>query len=234
MLVNPHTFFGAGAGEFEDQSRRVDDRAGLGGEQAGEVGRGIDLGPDLLLVEEPALTGGGRLPQPGHLMCFGGHVEHAGSLPVDVHAVFLDVGLHAVEVVQAQAFELIEFGWPARLPVRGAVSEAGFDKAAIAPRGRPADPFGLDQHDGCAGIAFGGMQCCPQAGVPAADHEQVAGRRAGQAGVVRPRDIQPHRAEDGRRQRASDQSLVDGMVENDAHAEMVPRPAGSHPGGPKM
>ena len=167
-------------------------------------------------------------------MGFGGDGQHAGALPVDLHVVFLDIGRHAVEVRHTEALELVELLGPARLPVLGAVGEAGVDEAAVASRCRPPDPFGLDQHDLRAGVTFGGVQCRPQSGVAATDHEQVAGGRTGQAGIVRAGYVKPHRPEGCRGESACDQSLVDGIVENDAHAEMVPRPAGSQPGGPKI
>ena len=150
-------------------------------------------------------------------MGFGGHRQHAGALPVDLHGVFLDIGRHAVEVGQTQALEVIELLGPPGLPVRGSVGEARVDETAVAARGRPADLFGFDQYDPGAGITLGGVQGSPQSGVSATDHEQIAGRRTAQGRIVRSRYVQPHRPENSRRQRAFDQSRVDVAVENDAH-----------------
>ena len=79
-------------------------------------------------------------------------------------------------------------------------------------------------------IALGGMQCGPQTGVAGAHHQQVAGDRAGQPWVVRPRYVQPHRAEGACRKRAFDQVRIDTGIEHRLHTAQttgVHRPTAS-------
>lgn len=62
-----------------------------------------------------------------------------------------------------------------------AMGEARCDEAAVAPGGTNGDLAGLDQEDVSAGVALLGLDCRPQAGEPAPDDEEVAGRVAGRA-----------------------------------------------------
>ena len=157
VLVDGHTRLGAHPRQFNHQPGGVDDRAGVGGEQSGQVGGRVDLRPHRCLLEELPLTAGGHVPQPRHLMRFGGHAQHAGALPVDFHVVVLDVGRHPVQVGPAQRFKLVEFLRPARFPVLRAVGEAGIDEAAVAARCPPAQTLGLDQHHPGIGVTLGGV-----------------------------------------------------------------------------
>ena len=222
VLEDLHAVLRTGAGQSEHQPRRVHDRAGVG-EQCAQVGRRVHLGANLGLVEQPALALLGCYPQPPQLMRFGGHRQHAGALPLRVHAVFLDVGLHPVQVGQAQLFEPAELVRPARPPVLVAVGDAGLDEAAVPSGRRPAHPFRLDEQHPRAGIAFDRVQRRPQPGVAAAHHEQVTCQRTRQLGVFGPGNVQPHRPELGAGQGLGDQLRIDVGVENGVHESMVPR-----------
>ena len=185
------------------------------------IRRRIHLCANLFGVEEGSRAGTGRFPQPRNLVRFSRDGEHAGPLPLHVHAEFDDIGLHPVEVGYAQPLELVEFVRPACLSVVCAVGQAGVDEAAVATGGRPSQALPFDQHDVGAGVSLGGVQGRPQPGVATADHQQIAGQRYGQAWVVRAvpghRRVKPHRPERRRRQRLGDQTVIDGSVENNAH-----------------
>ena len=51
VFVDAHARLGAGAGEFERQLGGIHYRAGVGAEQAGEVGRRMNLSADLAQVQ---------------------------------------------------------------------------------------------------------------------------------------------------------------------------------------
>ena len=182
-----------------------------------QVGRRVHLRAHLVCVEKPTFSPACGVAQPVDLMGFGGDRQHAGALPLRVQPEALDIGLHTVEVLYAHLVERVDLVGPARFSVLGAVRQARVDEAAVAARRRPPDPVRLDQDDGAIGIAFGGVQCRPQPGVSAADDEQVAGDRLGQRRVIRPRDVQPHRAEGACRKRTFDQRGVDRGVEHRLH-----------------
>ena len=179
LLVDPHTGLHACAGQLHHQPGGVHDRA-VFGEQAGPIRRRIDLFADRRLIEEHALPLVGRLGKSDHLVRLGGHGEHAGALPLDLHAVGLYIALHAEKVLLAQAGQRVDFRGPTGLPVGGAMGETRIDEPAVAARGCPAHPLRLDQNDPRTGIAFGGVQCGPQPGVSPTDDQQVAAVRASQ------------------------------------------------------
>ena len=84
------------------------------------------------------------------------------------------------------------------------MGEARRDKAAVAPGGTNGDLAGLDQEDVLARVALLGLDCGPQAGEPAPDDEEVAGRVAGEdlagqraIGAVGPEDGGAGRGEGG-------------------------------------
>ena len=152
------------------------DRTGVGAVQARQIGRRMNLVADFAQAEQLPLPIGGGVGEPIDLMWFGRHQQHAGALPFGVEPERLDIGLHAIEVLPAHRLERVNLVGPARLSVLQAVRQAGVDEAAVAARRRPADPVGLDQDDAAIRISLGGMQCGPQPGVSAADHQQVADR----------------------------------------------------------
>jgi hypothetical protein len=61
------------------------------------------------------------------------------------------------------------------------------------------------------------MQCGPQPGIPAADHQQVANDRSGRPRVLGSRDVEPHRAEDAWRKGTFDQSGIDMGIKHRLH-----------------
>jgi hypothetical protein len=113
VLVDPHSGLLAGAGEFKRQLGGMHNRRCVGVEEAGEVGRRVHFIADPLQTEQPSLAIGGSLLQPGDLVRFGGDRQHARTLPFRVEAQLLDVGLHAVEVLQSYRIERVDFVGPA-------------------------------------------------------------------------------------------------------------------------
>ena len=149
----------------------MNDRGRVGVEQAGEVGRRVNLVAHLLQAQKPAVAFRCSLLQPLDLMGLGGNRQHARTLPFGVQAQSLDVGLHAVEVLSAHRSERVDLVGPARFSVLLAVCQAGVDEPSVAAGGGPSDPVGLDQDDSPIRITLRGMQCGPQTGVAAADHQ---------------------------------------------------------------
>ena len=195
----------ARAGELERELGGVDDGARVGVEQAGEIGRRIDFGTHPSPSRKrPSPSAADSSSQP--TWC--GSVA-TDSMPVRCQSTSrlepLDLGLHAVEVLHAHRVELVDLVGPPRLSVLKSVGQARVDEPAVATRRRPADAVGLDQHDALVRIALCGMQCRPQPGVAAADDQQVAGDRRGQARIVGPLDVEPHRSEGACGQRTFDQ-----------------------------
>ena len=217
VLVDLHAGVLAGAGQFERQLGRMHDRSRVGVVQAREVGRGMNLVADFAQAEPLPLALAGCVGQPVDLMWFGGHRQHAGALPFGVEPERFDVGLHAVEVLPAHRLEGVNLVGPACLSILQAVCQAGVDEAAVAPRRGPADPIGLDEHDAAIRISLSGMQCGPQPGVTAADHQQVAGDRSGCLRVLGPGDVEPHRAEGACRKGTFDQAGIDVGIKHRLH-----------------
>ena len=217
VFVHVHAGLDAGAGEFQRQLGRVDDRARVRAEEPRQIRWRVHLGADLSFVERPTLALPGRLLEPLDLVRFGGHGEHPGALPVDLQAEFVDLGLHAVEILHPHVLEGVDLVGPAGFSVLVAVGQAGVDESAVAPRGGPADPVGLDEHDAAIRVAARRVQRAPQAGVSPADHEQVACRRTGCRGMLRTVGVQPHGSQCGSSQRTVDQGCVDLGVEHRLH-----------------
>ena len=193
------------------------DRTGVGVVQAREIGGRMNLVADFAQAQLLPLSFCGGVGEPVDLMRFGCHQQHAGALPFRVEPERLDIGLHPVEVLPAHRLECVNLVGPAGLSVLPAVREAGVDEAAVATRGRPADPVGIDEDDAAIRISLGGMQCGPQPGVAAADHQQVADDRSGGPRVVGSRDFQPHRVEGACRKGAFDQAGIDVGIKHRLH-----------------
>ena len=100
-------------------------------------------------------------------------VERAGAFEVGIHAECGDVILDGVEIRHAERVEAIEFFRPPALSVLSPVGQARVDETAVASGCRPADRFGLQQHDLSGGVAARRPQGGPQPGVAAADDGQV-------------------------------------------------------------
>ena len=73
----------------------------------------MDFVEHLYPVEQLSLLLFGGLLQPVHLVRLGGNRQHPGALPFGVESELGDLGLHAVEVLQAQRLEGVDLVGPA-------------------------------------------------------------------------------------------------------------------------
>lgn len=179
-LVEADAEFEAGALEPPGEPGRVDHGHVVLVPHAAEERRGVDLGADRLGVEQHRVAaepgeGLGLLLQSLDLVRLGGHHEGAGALPGAVDAVSFDRVLDGLEVLAAEAFQEADLLGPALDSVGQAVGEAGLAESAVAAGGGAAGLVRLDEHHVQGRIALLRDEGGPQAGVSAADHEEVAG-----------------------------------------------------------
>ena len=106
-------------------------------------------------------------------MGLGGDVEFARALEVACDAEVGDGRLDGVEVFGAEALEGGDLVREPFDPVGQPVGEAGGTESAVAARGCPAAPVALEEDDITRRIVLLSQKCCPQAGVAAADDDQV-------------------------------------------------------------
>ena len=150
---------------------------------AREVRRRGDHGLHLLLVEEHdavvAVRDGVGVPlaEPLDLVLLDRGRELARALELEVHSVLRLGGLDRVEVLHAEPIERAHLVGPARHAVLVPVREARLAEAAVAARGRPADRLRLDEDDPGGGVALLREQRRPEAGVAAADDDEVGDLR---------------------------------------------------------
>ncbi len=152
------------------------------------------MGPDLVGVQERhAGVGLGLLLERLELVLLGGDVQHAGFPEVAVDVVFADRLGDARKVFVPEFGQSRVFLGQVGFAVGFAMDQRGFAEAAVAPGGRPADGFGIDQHHLARRVRLFGLQGRPQSRVSAADHEQVGGdvafeggKRGGAVGVLQP------------------------------------------------
>ena len=148
----------------------------------GEIRGGVDgcLRLGLVEIDDALLALGGPFLEPLDLVGLDGGRELAGALELEVHAVACLGGLDRVEVLAPEPVEDRHLVGPPGHAVLVAVREARLAEAAVAARRRPADALRLDDHDLRRGVALGGEQRGPQAGVAAADDDEVGAMRADQ------------------------------------------------------
>ena len=168
-LGEPHTRLEAGAPQTPRETRRVDHGAAVAVPEPAEVDRRLDLGAQLLAVDEdrrrsrsragarplrgsprPATARRRRAARrsvPSRSRCRG------GRRPSSI----------ASQVGEAEPVELGELVREAVLAVVGAVRERRHREPAVAPRGGPADARRLEQEDVGGRVPLLGEQRRPEA-----------------------------------------------------------------------
>ena len=111
-------------------------------------------------------------------MLFDSEIERAGALEVTIEAQRFDGRLNLIEVLQAEAIELLVLLRPTAEPVLFTVGEARFTETTVAAGCCPAEFAGFKQHDAGIGVALFGEHCGPQSEVTTTDNREVGGHVA--------------------------------------------------------
>jgi hypothetical protein len=194
VLVDGHVALVADAGEAADELRGIhEDGTVWLAEQARLPDGGVDLGPDLVAIEERELLAPlGRLVDPRaelvDLVRLVGDRQVAGLLEVAVDPVLPGERDQLGEVAKALVLERRELVAEVEDPVRETVGERRLAEAAI-PAARPEpDRLGLEDDDAQPRIRVGQRDRGPEPGEPGPDDRDVGpfARARFQRGMVRP------------------------------------------------
>ncbi|MNP17438.1 hypothetical protein D3C76_1098690 [compost metagenome] len=153
-----NALFKAYAAQFGSHFRWIEQGV-VGFEQTCHVGRGVEFLCQLRAFQplavnaEPrvvALHGAQSVDLPG----LAGDVEFALAFELDLHAEAIQIGSQLIEVLPAQADQLLRFIRPTLEGVGHAMGNAWRAESAIAPAGLTATTTGLDDRDAQLGVAL--------------------------------------------------------------------------------
>ena len=136
--------------------------------QAGDEGRRVDLAPHLLLIEPHHV---GAIGPVGLVHISQGkcatrvcrHRQRSDTLVAGLDFVALEAVDEFHQVLVSELFEPLALAGKVDIGVQGAVSEAGIQEAAVAPRCTVPDLRRLDQDDIEVRSALFGLQTHPTA-----------------------------------------------------------------------
>ena len=198
VVVEAHPERGGRRPQPPHQPGGVDEGDPVPGPQAAVVGGRVHLGAGLVGVEQlgpltEPLQQLRLLAQLVELPRRGSEGDLAVALHPGVDAVAVEAGEQRLEVLVAEAVELVDLGREVARPVGQTVGQRFRHEAAVAGRGPDARLTRLEHHDVAARVVLLGLDGGPEPGEPGPDDGQVRGggpgqRRAGlgTAGLVQP------------------------------------------------
>ncbi len=153
--------------------------------QPGKEGAGVDIGADLLAVEELDVLTVAEVARHGvaqrlDLVRGPGQGRLADHPQIRVDVVALQEFCDLCDILPAKPLEFGEFIRPHRLTVGDAVGERLRDESAVAARGRRTHPRLFEDDDPAAGMLGECLDRRPQAGVPAADDDEIGAHPSAQ------------------------------------------------------